>query len=472
MFLLWSDRLTFIALCLLIFVLPATIGGVSIFMVAAIVFFLAGRAASIAMSVTQKSCWWKALRGQAGRAWLSLPLAFFVGINFLSMLWSEHPQPSRKAFFSKVLGHVLIYLAARDAINNPHRIRILVNVFFASAAIICLDAIYQLNIGHSFFKHSSVVIEGRASAAFNHPNGLAAYLVLALPLMFGMVVMAWQQWRKNKTGTGPGMTLACAAGFLLGMVALGLTYSRGAWLGFLVAVASSLLLDRTRKALFLAAVAVLAFIVFVPMLKAQRNVSLVAENLPAASNVPREQTVAASASREDAKPLLLPAGETQTVNSNDWLDKLYIKFVRTGIGGSDRLIYWRDAMKIIRDHPWTGTGLNTYAKTIKDYNMDRPLYAHNSYLQLTAELGLFGLLVFLWLIVAHLYSGGRALAIMGPDMAFLWSLILAGFMGFLTNAFLENTFYSVQHGTLLWFFLGLIAAGRSIANGQKESICR
>jgi len=175
-----------------------------------------------------------------------------------------------------------------------------------------------------------------------------------------------------------------------------------------VAVASFLLLDRTRKALFLAAVAALAFMVFVPMLKAQRNVSLVAENLPAASSVPQEKPEGPSGGTGDVKPLLLPAGETHRVNSDDWLDKLYVQCVRAGIGGSDRLIYWRDALKIIRDHPWTGTGLNTYAKTIKTYNVYRALYAHNSYLQLTAELGLFGLLVFLWLIVAHLFSGVRA----------------------------------------------------------------
>ncbi|NTV28932.1 MAG: hypothetical protein HGA80_02505 [Candidatus Omnitrophica bacterium] len=470
MFLYWCERLTFISLCLLIFVLPASIGGVSIFSCLAILFFLLYKTAESRLAVIRGQAWWSTWKTEPSSVRLTLPLVCFVAINFLATLWSDYPPQSRKAFVGKVLGHVFVYLAVRSAVNTPRRLRILLNILCVSAVLISLDALFQLWSGHDLFKRASLV-EGRVSAAFNHPNGLGAYLVLALPLLYGSVILYCRYWRTRAHSLLAAVMLG--AGFCLSLTVMGLTYSRGAWLGLVVAAVSFMIFARNRLAVVFLVVAVLAFMVYVQILGAYRHVSLVSENTPAATGtiVPWQN---GDSGKEPGVALpALPQGEAQTLYSQDSIDKIYVRLVHMGLGGSDRLIYWRDAIKIVRDHPWTGTGLNTYANTIKKYNVDRGLYPHNGYLQMAAELGIFGLAIFLWFLFAHMVYGVGAGRGMDPDTNLLWNTILAGFAGFLAHGFLDTTFYSVQHGALLWFFFGLLAAGHSLAKGsQKEPVCQ
>ena len=57
-----------------------------------------------------------------------------------------------------------------------------------------------------------------------------------------------------------------------------------------------------------------------------------------------------------------------------------------------RLEAWRDGWDVVRDFPWFGTGLNTYADAMLFYQQRNPGYhlaqAHNDYLQVLAEGGL------------------------------------------------------------------------------------
>src|SRR5207247_1578762 len=59
----------------------------------------------------------------------------------------------------------------------------------------------------------------------------------------------------------------------------------------------------------------------------------------------------------------------------------------SGLGG--RVAIWRDTLTIIRDFPWTGSGLNSYGTAMLYYQtFGFPAYfpwAHNDYLQLAAE---------------------------------------------------------------------------------------
>lgn len=60
-------------------------------------------------------------------------------------------------------------------------------------------------------------------------------------------------------------------------------------------------------------------------------------------------------------------------------------------GTLQRTRRWTDAMTVVRDFPWTGTGLNTYGIALLGYqDLQAPVYyteAHNDYLQLAAEGG-------------------------------------------------------------------------------------
>lgn len=65
---------------------------------------------------------------------------------------------------------------------------------------------------------------------------------------------------------------------------------------------------------------------------------------------------------------------------------------------------WGRTCRIILDHPWTGTGLGTFAHAYASYDREGEWLgtsqAHNDYLQLASESGLVGMLLVGWLVLA------------------------------------------------------------------------
>lgn len=428
------DRLTFFCLCALVFVLPASNAGVGIFAAVAIILFLIQKGILWVRIFQKKDTWKPLVDVPLENKNLLILLGVFLALNILSALCSHHPQLSYKALATKLLEHVFLYFVAWATINTPRRIRALANVFVVSVGLLGLDALFQLWSGQDVLGRA--LTEGRVSGLFKHPNGLAGYLVLVLPIIYVVCLFQWQ--RIFQGFAQQARAVLCGGIFLLGLITFGLTYSRGAWVGLSMAVLV-LFFFQKKTALFFLGALVAFLLVFIPLLQSQRHVSLVAEG---------------------ARPL--PAAMVAPA-SNDWIDQGYAVLVNAGFGGSDRLIYWSNALKIIRDHIWTGTGINTYALIIKEYSQERAYYAHNCYLQMAGEIGLAGLIVFVWLLGAHILYAIRARAFMDSSGVLLWSGILAGFIGFCVHAFFDTIFYSVQHGALLWIFLGILAAGRSIS---------
>ena len=72
-------------------------------------------------------------------------------------------------------------------------------------------------------------------------------------------------------------------------------------------------------------------------------------------------------------------------------DMALVRFMTARSDSPGRLIAWRDALHIVTDFPWFGTGLGTFGKAMLVYQTaSRPwMYAqaHNDYLQLLAEGG-------------------------------------------------------------------------------------
>lgn len=78
---------------------------------------------------------------------------------------------------------------------------------------------------------------------------------------------------------------------------------------------------------------------------------------------------------------------------------------------AERLPIWRDTLDLVRDYPWAGTGLGTYAWASRHYqtHMLSMIYehAHNDYLEAAGDLGIpVALLLFgsLWLVVGLLLA--------------------------------------------------------------------
>jgi len=78
--------------------------------------------------------------------------------------------------------------------------------------------------------------------------------------------------------------------------------------------------------------------------------------------------------------------------------------------GQVRLTIWQETWQLLQDQPLTGAGLAGYQQAVAPYHQAKHIeiyqYPHNLILNFWTELGLFGLIAFIWLLVIvfrHLY---------------------------------------------------------------------
>ncbi len=266
----------------------------------------------------------------------------------------------------------------------------------------------------------------RAFGHFDQPNPFAGYLTTLLPLAVCMalcranpVIFRW---------------LASGASLLM-TAAIGLSQSRGAWLGATVAGLSLLLLwsPRTRRLLvplsvggvFVGALALSGF-------------------LPAAI-LDRVAQAVEYFGVFDVR--------TVEVTSDNWAIV-------------ERMAHWQAGWYMFLDHPWLGVGAGNYAAAYPLYFVGswlEPLgHAHNYYLNMLAELGVVGCgLLLLLLAVAFRQLGTGLLQSVAMTDSF-WRSVLAGVVGGLVVFCVHNMFDSlfvhsvnIQIGVLLG--LGILA---------------
>jgi O-antigen ligase len=87
--------------------------------------------------------------------------------------------------------------------------------------------------------------------------------------------------------------------------------------------------------------------------------------------------------------------------------------------GSVRARYWDESIKIFRAHPWQGVGAGAYKTGRLRYRTDNLAvqHSHGYAVQTAADLGIFGLLVSLALLLAWIGATGRTLGRQLPGFA-------------------------------------------------------
>lgn len=88
-----------------------------------------------------------------------------------------------------------------------------------------------------------------------------------------------------------------------------------------------------------------------------------------------------------------------------------------------RFVYWKDSLKVIRDHWLFGTGGGGWSILQSQYQSQSYFvkYVHNHYLQVTMDIGVVGLIIFLALIAVFYIQMGRAIRAKEREQNF-WSL--------------------------------------------------
>jgi O-antigen ligase len=128
------------------------------------------------------------------------------------------------------------------------------------------------------------------------------------------------------------------------------------------------------------------------------------------------------------------------------------------------------AWHIIRDHPLTGVGPNNFAAVMAQY--DTPAFSgqwlytvHDKYLLVWAELGLGGLLAFVWFLGETVRKGSACVRSADPLIAPLALGFTAAVVGQMGHMFFD-IFHSRPQVQSLWVVAAVVAAMHRIATEE------
>jgi len=324
-------------------------------------------------------------------------LFVFFLFNGLSVFNSDpYIAKSLKALFAKWLSYISIFVLTADSFGSTKRIKKAVGVLLISAFIVGIDGLSQGFLHFELFGGKPMIEMTpqmfAMTAAFNHYNSLGFYLTMVLPLAISLFLFDIMERRHR-------VALLLLSGVLI--VCLFLTYSRGSWLSFILSLL--LMAALTKKTRILGVILILFLGVLL------------------------------------LKPTLC--------------ERFLLIFTPTG--DAHRFILWKAALRMFHENPYFGKGVGTFMDRMKDYTPTYwgGQYAHNCFLQIAAEAGIFALLSFV-AFVGLLLS--KAFAAFRRTNDFILLGILCAMTGYLFHSFFDNSLYSLQLTFLFWFFAGLM----------------
>jgi len=428
------DRLIRASFYALIFLLPVGIGFVSTFAAFAIFFFLIKR---VCIVILNRPKGWGIIKTMFLPAsnFFNPFIFFYVAAAAISVVFSQNHELSLVGFFGKLMRGVLIYTSFIEAFTSVAHINNFIITWLVSAFIIGLSGLCQYFTGYDFIRHFPLV-GGRVYATLRQANDFGAYLISICPLLLVLLthfdLVGKKLFNHIKAINSRHLIWVCLLIiYLVLIICLGLTFSRAAWVAFFLSI---ILLGFFRKEtlpyIFLI---IIGFIwLFTPVMIAARDVSLITDNVKTPNVYVGTQK----------------APESKTI----------IQYVSNHLG-SGRWSFWREALSIIKDYPLWGSGINTYSQMGSRYKVTWGGYPHNSYLQLTAELGILGLTTFLLMIIALIYRVVQKIRWMpiGYDRVLLIGMF-ASLVAYLIQSFFDTTFYSVQLSVLMWLLMAMLVA--------------
>jgi putative inorganic carbon (HCO3(-)) transporter len=341
------------------------------------------------------------------------PLLFSVIVGLLvfggvSVLWATAPSQTQYAL-GRLLQVAALFLVAFTAASDRAGFRTLIYGYLVASVA---TSVYSIASGH-------YLSSGRLATLFD-PNYFAAELIPAILIACFLLV----------TVDSPGARWLFAIVAAVDLAAFALTQSRGGIVGMLVALIAAVVLAGRARPRILALVLVL--------------------------------TAVGLGYYLGYKPA-----------------HVFGSGARGGLSAtsSGRLDLWRVALRVAEGHPVGGVGLGNYQTVEPAYatqalNLqfvsfivtDR-LVAHNTYLQMAAELGLVGLFLFLMILLLPLRLAARTLEALERKrhpLEFHVRGLLAGVVGMLVAYF----FISAEVEKPLWFLLALLASAPALLRDE------
>lgn len=311
-----------------------------------------------------------------------------------------------------MIAFVLSYFVVINTIENEKQFKFILYIFSIAAVITAFYGLYQYMFGDLYSqawldKEMFEDIKMRVYSTFENPNVYGEYLILAIPIIAGLL------W----TEKGIFKKLFWLGSLGVTMLALALTFSRGCWLGIILAIGLlAIMIDRR---FILLGIVVLLFL-----------------------------------------PFVLP-------------ESIINRFLSIGNMGdsstSYRVYIWMGTLAMLADYWFSGIGLG-----ITSFNTIYPIYSyndisaphsHNLYLQLVVEFGIVGLIVFLGMLY-NFYK--ETIISICKKKNILTSSLIAGVSGFMLQSMFDHTWYNYRVVLIFWIIIAFGLVSTKVSKSDEK----
>jgi O-antigen ligase len=161
-----------------------------------------------------------------------------------------------------------------------------------------------------------------------------------------------------------------------------------------------------------------------------------------------------------------------------WKTRGYFWVDMRDLGTQYRVMVWEDGMRLVRQHPLFGVGMESVRvfsdqwgmRAYKDFHVQG--HFHSTPIQLAAERGLPALGAWIWLMIAYLSFLKRLLDRVRSADWFLLGIVLGitgSVIGFLVESVVQYNMGEEQVVSVLWLFMGLAVALNRILR-QEDAV--
>lgn len=347
---------------------------------------------------------------------LDVFIVLFALVMLVSSIFSFARFSSIKIFMVYLV-FMAGYFVFTNALTDKKRLYVFLTLSVISAFFVALYGIYQYIFG--FAEGTTWIdtamfsdIQTRVVSTFENPNVLGEFLLLMIPITAAFVWNAPRGYNRFINFIALGVLCLCMI----------FTYSRGNWLGLIAAIIIYMsFYDRK----FIWFGIILAFM----------------------------------------SPLILP-------------ESIINRFLSIGdttdTSTSYRVYIWFGTIKMLKDYWLSGIGLGSDA-----FNAIYPRYAYNSivaphshnlYLQIIAENGILGIVVFLAMIVT--YFKDTISAINKKKKSFLKAVcvaLMSGLTGYFVQGAFDNVWYNYRIVMMFFMYLALSQSAVNILRKEEDN---
>jgi O-antigen ligase/lipoprotein NlpI len=375
---------------------------------------------------------------------LDKPVIFYLILGCLSLIWSVNIYNSIMTLPIFLVGLVL-YFVVSNSIREQKKIERLLLIVIILGTIMGAYGILQY-LGIDFGFWTGNIGRGQVFGLFGNVNYFAEYMILPLSLTIGLILSKEKVFNRF-------FLLLCL--IIMGG-ALFLTFTRGSYLAIAISIPAILFLyyrsssNNTNKQYYKKIILYFLLLVII---------ALAVIYIPHPLN--KENT---------------PLGKLR--------NRVTIESLTSGSSILRRVATWKFTWMMIEDYPILGSGVGTYGYQSLKYQADffaqgknRDIYphgfavqAHNEYLQIWSELGIIGLLLFLWIIFNYYRNILIHFRRLGEKEKAITIGLAAGVTAVLVDSLFGFPLQLAASISLFWIFLGFTSAQINIANTREKML--